>query len=365
MSKNSQHIAVVCNYILTPNRIGGMDRFFVAYDSAAKERGFEISWFFSDYQTFEFYNELNIYSAEGKMNVELYFLWHIKQTPNKFTILVTHFTSLCGSFYKKVKENTSIQKTFVVDHNPRPLNGFPLKKQLKNRIKGWTYHKYIDQFIGVSKYTVDHIIKDLGPQVQKKTKCIYNGIDTSVIKFKSPVKDRDEKPIRFVVVSHLRYSKGIQDLLEAIGKLPESELKKMTIAIYGEGPMKELLMQQMRDFNLNEVISFKGSSSKINDLLYQYDYMLQPTHMECFSLSILESLAANVPVITTPVGGNPEIIKDGENGFLFQARNIQQLKSILSEIINDKKGIDDESRELIESEFNLEEMVNNHIKLLD
>ena len=365
MSKNIQHIAVVCNYILKPDRIGGMDRFFVAYDAAAKKRGFKISWFFSDYNAFEFYNQLDISSAKGKMNVELYFLDHLRQNPNKYTFLVTHFTSLCSSFYKKVKDNTSIQKIVVVDHNPRPLNGFPLKKQLKNRLKGWAYQKYIDLFIGVSNYTVDHIIKDLGSQVHKKTKCIYNGIDTSVIQFKNTIEDSIEKPIKFIVVSHLRYSKGIQDLFEALGKLPESELRKITIVIYGEGPMKEMLIQQMNDVNLNEFVSFKGSSSNINNLLCQYDYLLQPTHMECFSLSILESLAANVPVITTTVGGNPEIIKDGKNGYLFEAKNIQQLKSILSEIINNKKGIDGETRGLIESEFNLGQMVNNHINLLN
>ena len=48
--------------------------------------------------------------------------------------------------------------------------------------------------------------------------------------------------------------------------------------------------------------------------------MLQPTHMECFSLSILESFAANVPVITTNVGGNKEVIDEGENGYIFKAK---------------------------------------------
>jgi glycosyltransferase involved in cell wall biosynthesis len=86
--------------------------------------------------------------------------------------------------------------------------------------------------------------------------------------------------------------------------------------------------------------------------------------MECFSLSILESLAANVPVITTNVGGNEEAINNNENGFIFEAKNIQQLTNLLQEVYFGNKKIIGNTRRLIENRFTIDKMVDNYLKLV-
>ena len=341
-----------------------MDRFFKAYDAAVKEKGYDVTWFFSDYKPFDFYKDLTIFSAGGTENVEIYFLDHLKKNQQMYNILITHFTSLCSSFYKNVKAVSSIKTSIVVDHNPRPLNGFPLKKRIKNRLKGIVYHKYIDRFIGVSQYTVKNIIKDLGNQVAAKTSLVYNGIDTKVFNKRLGL-DQQSDLLYLVVVSHLRYSKGIQDLLAALGLLSEEDKKRIKVDIYGEGPMEELLKKQMEDGAIEQIVSFKGSSSAIPEILCKYDCLIQPTYMECFSLSILESLSANVPVITTTVGGNPEIIQNDKNGFLFKAKDIHALSEILKGLINDEIKISKPVNELIEQKYTLEKMVVNHMQILE
>ena len=92
--------------------------------------------------------------------------------------------------------------------------------------------------------------------------------------------------------------------------------------------------------------------------------MLQPTHMECFSLSILESLAANVPVITTNVGGNEEAVINGTNGYIFKAKDSNALSAILKEVFLGTKRIDKNTRIAIEDKFSLEKMVSEHFALL-
>jgi glycosyltransferase involved in cell wall biosynthesis len=62
-----------------------------------------------------------------------------------------------------------------------------------------------------------------------------------------------------------------------------------------------------------------GSTANLSELYCRYDYMF-PSHMECFSLSILESLSANVPVITTNVGGNEEVIINNKMVLYFKQR---------------------------------------------
>ncbi len=348
-------IAIVCNYALIPNRIGGMDRFYVAYDKRAKELGYEVHWYFSNYkESIPFFKELTIFSSANS-SLELFFINKIQKDGIHYSILVTHFMALCTSFFQQAKK-TGIQKIIAVDHNPRPLDGFPLIKKLKKKFKGLIYSKYIDLFVGVSNYTKKHILKDYGFFLNKKTIVIHNGIDTSVFK-----KRTHEHKNKFIVTSHLRFSKGIQDLLMAVYELPNELKSSIKIDIFGEGPYENELKALRAQLELTNSIHFKGSSAHLNELFSNYSYMIQPTYMECFSLSILESLASNVPVITTTVGGNLEVVNHLDNGFIFEPGNVSALGTILNGIIEGKLQISSETNALIEQEFNLEKMVENHL----
>jgi glycosyltransferase involved in cell wall biosynthesis len=166
------------------------------------------------------------------------------------------------------------------------------------------------------------------------------------------------------VASHLRESKGIQDLIDAVNALPKPVKEDIKIDIYGDGPYKEKLAEKIKKFDLEKCFVFMGSKANLNEIFSQYDYMLQPTHMECFSLSILESLAANVPVITTTVGGNTEVITNEKNGYIFEAKDSKTLTTILEDIYLGNKKISINTRELIANSFSLPKMVENHLKLI-
>jgi glycosyltransferase involved in cell wall biosynthesis len=355
---NKKKIAIICNYALSPNRIGGMDRFWVAYDAKAKILGYELDWYFSDYQSFDFFSGLTIFSANNQ-NIESFFIEKVHKENIKYDVLVTHFLALCTSFYKKSKA-IGIQQILAVDHNPRPLEGFPVSKIIKNKIKGILYSQYIDQFIGVSEYTQKHILKDYGFFLAKKTSVIYNGIDTSVF-----VKRIKENKNKFILTSHLRESKGIQDLLKALTLLESNIINQMQIDIYGEGPYETELRKLTNEYNLTSIINYKGSSSRLNELYTDYAYLIQPSHGETFCYSVIESLVCNVPVITTYEAGNVlSVIDENRNGFLFNAGNFNQLAQILKNIVFGNLKIDNDVSLQIKKDFDLEKMVNEHIQLL-
>ena len=355
-----KRVAIICEYAVFPERVGGMDRFFVAFDKVLKEKGYQVAWFFKTAKKYTFYENLKIFNAEGK-NLESFFLKTCNASQLKFDIVITHFLQPVSLFYKHIKNQ---QNAYIisVDHNPRPLLGTPIKKLLKNRVKGMLYSNFVDSIVGVSKYTTNQIVQDFGRHIINKTKVVYNGIDYSI--FNKQIIDRKNKPINFIVVSHLRKSKGIQDLIKAVNLIDKKLHKNIAIDIYGEGPFREKLIQLSNDYKLENVISFKGSSPNINSTLYKYHYLIQPTYMECFSLSILESLASNVPVITTTVGGNTEIIENNFNGFLFKAKDILKLSEILEDIVTGKKAILGNVRNEIEVNYTLRKMVDNHLNLL-
>lgn len=356
-----KEMAIVCNYSLMPDRIGGMDRFYIAYDKAAKALGYEIDWFFSKHFALDFYKDFTIYSDDN-YNVEHLFLRHCEENKVTYDIVITHFLQPISSFFKIIKKLNPSIYIINVDHNPRPLNGFIFKKRVKNKIKGLLYGKYVDKLIGVSNYTSESILKDFGHHLKNKIATIHNGID--IRSCEKQRLGRGQKTFKFIVVSHLRESKGIQDLLKALSLLDEEVKSILSIDIFGEGPYEKVLIKLQKTYQLEGIIEFKGSSSLINQTLKNYHYLIQPTYMECFSLSLLESLACNVPVITTNVGGNTELVEDGVNGFIFSPKDANKLASIIYGIINGQLKIDTDVSELVAKKFTLDCMVNSHIKLL-
>lgn len=355
----SKKIAVLCNYALLPERVGGMDYFFWQFDANCKENDLEVDWFFPNTSSHGRYPDLTIYS-NATDNVETNFLNFCKQNKTSYSHIITHFLELCTPFFAAAKQ-LSKAEIIAIDHNPRPINGYPLAKKIKKKIKGLWYSKFIDTFVGVSDYTAKELVKDFGSHIKNKIQVIHNGILLEDIQIRA---SRSKTKPSFLTACHLRESKGIQDLIQAVYELPKEIKEEIVIDVYGDGPYRKPLENQVDSLGLEHCFHFMGSSSHLKSIYCQYDYMLQPTHMECFSLSILESLAANVPVITTNVGGNEEAVINNGNGYIFKAKDVPALTTILAEVYLGIKKIDMNTRMDVEKCFSLEKMVNEHIQLL-
>lgn len=354
----NKKIAVLCDYRLLPERVGGMDRFFWLFDSECKTLGHEIIWFFPNSSHHEGYANLTIIAADGK-SIEQTFL----EYSQSFDVVFTHFLELCTPFYQTVKKRKFATKIIVVDHNPRPFEGYPLKKRLQKRLKGFLYARYIDLFVGVSRYTVQEIIKDFGQSVHRKSKVVYNGIVQEQFQKRT---DRNLQKPTFLVACHLRYSKGIQDLIQAVALLPASVLSDLKIDIYGDGPYKAALIALLQENKLERIFSFKGSVSNLYAIYHQYDYLIHPSHEETFCYTIIESIISNVPVITTvsPGGNVLNQVINNENGFLFDIKDVVGLSSIISKILIGEKIISKDINSVIENQFSIEKMVANYVGLI-
>ena len=196
-------IAIVCNYKLLPKRIGGMDYFFKLFNEELLLRGIKADWYFTGESMIDFYKDFKLILAKD-ISIEERFIQ--ESNKNEYDIIITHFTELCSIFYKKIKEIQPQSYIIAVDHNPRPLEGYPVSIRLKKKVKGKLYSKYINRFIAVSKYSEKHLIKDFGSQIKSKIQIILNGID---IEKYHPKTDYHFKG-KFIVASHLRKEKGIQ-----------------------------------------------------------------------------------------------------------------------------------------------------------
>lgn len=355
-------VAIICEYTIFPNRIGGMDHFFVAYDKALKEKGFEVEWFFKDVSLFDYYKKLTIYNAKGN-NLESFFINHIYKNENKnYDIIITHFLEQVSIFFRRVKKKLPKSIIYNVDHNPRPLQGYTFKKKLTKKVKGKLYSKYIDGFISVSNYSKENLIKDYGKQIKGKIKIIYNGIDNK----KYILRKRKRFIGKFIIACHLRKEKGVQDVLRAIYLLKNEQVEKMTVDVFGDGPYKKELQEMSSIYNLNDIVFFKGNSKSLYNQYHSYDYLIHPSYGETFCYSVIESLISRLPVITTKKEGNVlGQVKNGINGYLFNAKNVHELKSIFELILDNKHQLYiNESSYEIEKRFSLSTMVQNHLNLV-
>jgi glycosyltransferase involved in cell wall biosynthesis len=351
----SKKIAVLCNYELLRERIGGMDYFFWLFDQRCKENGIQVDWFFPNRSDYEEYINLTIYDCN--YNVENYFLDFCKSNRKDYSHIVSHFVELCTPFFYKIKQLTTAT-IIAIDHNPRPLNGYALKKKVEKRIKGILFSSCIDVFVGVSDYTRRALIVDFGYNLKKKTIVIANGLD--VLKFNQ--KNNFTSNSNFIVASHLRREKGIQDLILAVKDLKSFDFK---IDIYGKGYFEEELKKSIQDFSLQKFFNFKGSVSNLNEIYCKYDYLIHPSHGETFCYTVVESLLSNLPVITTRNQGNVlGLVVEKTNGFLFEEKNIVELKGILENILTRKNQITENPGNRNLESYTLERMVRNYLELI-
>jgi glycosyltransferase involved in cell wall biosynthesis len=338
-----------------------MDRFFWLFNQECLRLNYQIDWFFPNVSHHGQYSQLHIISPDKNQSLESKFLHLSESQTEKYDVVITHFLELCTSFSKRVKHQNPKTKFIAIDHNPRPIGGYPLKKKLEKKIKGLLYASYTDLFVGVSDYTRKNILIDFGNHLSKKTIVVYNGIEFQQYKIRD---NRATLHPTFLVACHLRESKGIQDLIEAVHLLPTEIKNQITIDIYGKGMYQSHLEFLISKYNLKDNFNFKGSVNNLYAIYFQYDYLLQPTHMECFSLSLLESLSANVPVITTSVGGNEEAIQHNKNGYIYKPKDVLALKEIIQKVFEGKLAISENTRLLIEQNFTIDKMVKEHINLI-
>ncbi|MBU3822730.1 glycosyltransferase family 4 protein [Flavobacteriaceae bacterium XHP0103] len=351
-----KHIAIICDYKLMEDRIGGMDYFFWAFDASCKTEDIKVDWFFPNLAQHGLYGKLHIIPLE-QGTLEQAFLSHIKSNNVQYTHIYTHFLELCTPFFAKVKKHQDA-KIVAVDHNPRPLGGYPIKKQIKKRLKGLFFSKYIDVFVAVSNHAKQALMYDFGNQIENRVVVILNGLNVKKYIQKTAFYTHH----KFIVASHLRKEKGIQDLILAASRL---QAYQFNIDIYGEGYYESELKALARTHALEKRICFKGSVVNLHELYSHYDYLIHPTHGETFGYAVVEGLLSNLPVITTKHGNVLGLIEDGENGFLFEANKAGALSVLLEQVLKKEKIITKVSKTDIKSQFLIETMVSKYMGLLN
>ena len=140
-------------------------------------------------------------------------------------------------------------------------------------------------------------------------------------------------------MGHITKAKGIFDLVEMLAEHKDEYLGKLILDIGGGMYEEEKLKRFISDNKMEDILRFHGwlSGEGKTDIFNLADAYILPSYTEGVPISILEAESYGLPVLSTTVGGIPEIVADRENGLLFEPGNKQQMKIAIDALMQDKE----------------------------
>lgn len=155
---------------------------------------------------------------------------------------------------------------------------------------------------------------------------VYKAVDSQHLRNEYGIKDNEKVIIH---VSNFRGVKRVTDVVAAF-HLIQNEIPAKLLLV-GDGPEMTVICRQVGELGLEDKVLFLGKQDNLEELYSLSDIKLLLSEKESFGLVALEAMACGVPSIGTNVGGIPEVIEDGYNGFICEVGNVSQVaeKSLL------------------------------------
>lgn len=153
-------------------------------------------------------------------------------------------------------------------------------------------------------------------------------------------------------------------LLQAFSRL-EPALSARLLLI-GDGPMEEQLLLWAQELGVQDRVQLLGRRSDVPELLAVSDMFALTSETEGLSCSILEAMSAGLPAVVTAVGGNPELVVDGETGFLIPPGDAQQLHARLHALALDpglRQRLGQAAQARAAALFSLDAMLESYLRL--
>jgi len=160
----------------------------------------------------------------------------------------------------------------------------------------------------------------------RRIRLCSNGVDLEQFQPRDPADSPSQNTITIGVVCALRPEKDLATLIAAFARVRRSGLK---LLIVGSGSMLGELRWQAAALGLAGDCTFVPATGRVAEWLRAIDIFVLPSQSEALSNSLLEAMACGCCPVASRVGGNPELIRHGENGMLFEAGNVEQLSDIL------------------------------------
>jgi glycosyltransferase involved in cell wall biosynthesis len=169
-------------------------------------------------------------------------------------------------------------------------------------------------------------------------------------------------------VARLCDVKGQRELIQALREVPDARLVLVGADLERGGEFQASLEDEAKQLGVSDRVVFAGRRPDADTTLGAFDVVALPSWTEGLPLVVLEAMARRRPVVATPVGGTPEVVADGETGFLVPPRDPQTLARALRRLLADpalRWRMGDAGRTRVEERFSADGMTRRVLALYD
>ncbi|MEM5686833.1 glycosyltransferase [Bacillus cereus] len=170
----------------------------------------------------------------------------------------------------------------------------------------------------------------------------------------------------WLAVGRVESEKDYPNLIMAFNELIKSN-GNCVLVIVGEGSKLDEIKELAIELGVDEKIKFLGKRSDIKDLMSMSDSFVLSSIYEGLPMVLLEASVCELPLIATDVGGNREVINDGENGYLVSKSNPMELAGKMLQIMNlgveERLNMGNKARKYVEEKYRIEKVLDEWEKL--
>lgn len=191
--------------------------------------------------------------------------------------------------------------------------------------------RHVDAAFAVSEQLRSDLVRELRIPTDR-FEVLYNGVDVERFqRDQTRGGPRDTGGLLIGSVGRLAAVKNYALLLHAIARLPEA--RSCRLVLIGEGPERAALTQLAAQLGLERRVEFSGHRDDVPQLLQGLDIFVLPSLSEGMSNTLLEAMAAGLPVVASDVGGNRELIESERTGLLFPSGDVAALAEQLGRLL--------------------------------
>ena len=177
--------------------------------------------------------------------------------------------------------------------------------------------------------------------IKKNIEVIPNFIDPSLYRFAEDIELREQfaekDEVIITHISNFRKVKRVDDVIRIFEGIQQQLSAKLLMV--GDGPELHQVKNLAKEIGISDKVFFLGKSKRIEQITSISDVFLLPSETESFGLVALEAMASGVAVVSSNVGGLPEVNKDGVTGFLNEVGDIEGMIASVLTILKDKDNL--------------------------
>jgi glycosyltransferase involved in cell wall biosynthesis len=235
----------------------------------------------------------------------------------------------------------------------------------------WKYTWAVDRIIAISE-AVRAVLVDcrIPPE---RISVVHSGIDVSRFDRPPPREDArrelglPEDRLAVGMVAALTDHKGHRFLLDAWPQVVAAE-PRAQLLLAGAGELEKDLKSQVERLGVGDSVRFLGFHADVLGLLAALDLFVLSSHLEGLCTSLMDAMAAGLPVVATSAGGIPEVVEDGRTGVLVPPREPGPLAEAILAVLADpprREELGRAGRESVRERFNCDRMVEGTLEIYD